>query len=248
MKINKLTLLNQWFPKGWVSTFAVNVLGVIVGIALTFGISEIIQKRNERRQVREMMQAISQELNEGRDLLTAIKTYFDQDIETYLFILDKSKWADTPMDSLEQRIKELGTDSYIPLENTVWKISQNYVISQNADNVKIAMQISYCYSLLDVIYETRKQYRERKEVLFDLYSAYFQEHPIEFMQAILDNPKSNRFIEETVKLNYYNLSQPVEQVMPYLEYVLYLVDNYDNTKKTSIDFETFKEMHSNKTE
>ena len=65
-----------------------NLLGVIIGIVITFGVSSLIQRSNEQKDVREIMILLKKELKENREWLDKQRGNFLDDLSAYKEILD----------------------------------------------------------------------------------------------------------------------------------------------------------------
>ncbi|MDR1758284.1 MAG: hypothetical protein LBR51_04925, partial [Bacteroidales bacterium] len=79
MKIKNL--FQQQISKGWISAFSANILGVIIGIALTFGVSELVQQCSDQKQVKEMLVLVEDEIFSNRVWLEARVRFYQKDRE-----------------------------------------------------------------------------------------------------------------------------------------------------------------------
>jgi hypothetical protein len=108
MKKIKLQI-GKGISKKWISSFLSNVLGVIVGIALTFGISYLIQRHNEKEDTKEMMMLVKKELNENKQWLKNRKQDYANDVKAYQKLLiakNTGNLRNIPVDSLTEWVHQ----------------------------------------------------------------------------------------------------------------------------------------------
>ncbi|GHT58377.1 hypothetical protein AGMMS50239_02810 [Bacteroidia bacterium] len=227
--------------KTWMSNFSANILGVIVGIALTFGISNYVQYRNDQKELREMMSLIKRELDDNKKWMEGITQYYLEDFNTYRIILD-NMWDKIPKDTIDKVVYQLLHIQFAYTSSNVWNVFQNSGMAHKLHNVELVSRISESYYWIETSNTFRQEYLKKREVLENVYEAEFDKQPYKYLKALLNNKESKRFLEEIVKFKYYNFSEFSEQLMPVIDHALYSVDNYDNPKKLDIDFEAFCEM------
>jgi hypothetical protein len=241
MKKNKFWFW-QKISKSWMSNFSANILGVIVGIALTFGISNYVQYRNEQKDLQEMMSLIKRELNDNKTCMEQITQYSRKDFHDYWTVLDVDKWDKIPQDTIEKVAYQLRLTYTFYTSSSIWNIFQNSGMVHKLHNAELISRISESYYWVEKLNKAWDEYLKKKEMLSDIYEIEFDKQPYEYLKAILNNRETKRFLDEIVKFKYYDFSDLNEILMPAIDYALYSVDNYDNPKKLAIDFETFSEM------
>ncbi|GHV58695.1 hypothetical protein FACS1894182_11580 [Bacteroidia bacterium] len=224
------------------SNFSANILGVIVGIALTFGISNYVQYRNEQKELREMMSLIKRELDDNKEWMEKTTQEYRKDFNAYRTVLDVDKWDKIPPDSIDKVVYQLCHIQLVYTSSNVWNVFQNSGMAHKLHDAELISRISESYYWIETSNTLWKEYSKKREVLEHVYEVEFDKQPYKYMKAILSNRESKRFLEEIVKFKYYNFSDLSEQLIPVIDYTLYSVDNYDNPKKLAIDFETFNEM------
>jgi len=173
--------------KMWKS-FLINVLGVIVGISLTFGINAIWQKREENKKIKEMLILVRNELKGNKDILKRHEKAMKEDGYVYKRILEKKDdLTSIHPDTLKTYFSRLHGLFLIQLTTSAWQIFQNSEMIQKMPDKELVIRLTNCYNRLNTLCEyIMKEYWDAKKKMFVL----------EF-----DNPY--RFFVELMKNNEY---------------------------------------------
>lgn len=241
MEKNKFQFWSK-ISKSWMSNFSANILGVIVGIALTFGISSYVQHHNDQKELREMMLLVKRELNDNKTWMEQITQFYRDDFRVYWTVLDADKWDTIPRDTIEKVAEQLRLTYIAYTSSSVWTIFQNSGMVHKLHNAELVSRISESYYWVEKLNKAWDEFLKRKEVLGNVYEDEFEKQPYEYLKAVLNNRESKRFLVEIGKFKYYDFSELSELLMPAIDYALYSIDHYDNPEKLAIDFEAFNQM------
>ena len=244
MKKNKFQFRPK-VSKSWLSNFSANILGVIVGIALTFGISNYVQYCSEQKELREMMSLIKRELNDNKTWIEQTAGFYREDVHSYMMVLEAGNWDKIPQDTIGKIIDHLKTNYLSYTSSNIWNIFQNSGMVHKLHNAELVSYISEAYYWIEHLNNDRNEYLKLKTKLIDVYEDEFEEQPHQYLEAIMNNKESKRFLEETVKFHRHDFSAFSEKVIPIIDYIIFSVENYDNPEKLAIDYETFNEMQEN---
>lgn len=232
-----------WFTREWFSGFSANILGVVIGIALTFGITFLVQHRQERKQTREMVALLRREIADNKDWLADRAKVWQRDFNAYWVVLWEQDWNTLPKDSLDAAVKQIRTETSPSSTSYMWDMFVSSGMLQKLHDVELAAALSECYHWTE---ETRRwwaEYRTKKEVCSALYRVEYVEQPLDYFRALKEDKDSRAFMEDVGRFNAYGFPQMYEQLAPVYDYVLFLLDNFDKPRKTKdIDFPAFKKM------
>ncbi len=236
------------FSKRWLSGFTSNILGVVIGIALTFGISSLVQQRQERKQLREMIALLKREINDNKDWLEDRAKMWDRDFNAYWAVLWERDWGRLPKDSLDAYVAQIRTINTPYTSSYAWNVFQNSGMMQQLHNVETAALLSECYFWIESMRGTWMEYTQKKTVLPEVYEVRFHDRPLDYFRALLENPESRRMIGEVAYFNNYNFPASYEVLAPLCDYTIFMLENYDNPRKTQgMDLETFRKMREEQT-
>jgi hypothetical protein len=172
-----------------------------------------------------------------------IEQSYHEDFDAYSFVLDNHNWDKIPQDSIDKVIfYRFRFDIFYYTSSNLWNVFQNSGMVQKLQNAELVSRISESYYWIEFLNTIRQEYLKRKEILTNVYEVEFDKQPYKYLQALINNRESRKFLEETVRFNVYDFSDLNNQLTPIIDFALYSIDNYDNPKKLAIDFETFSEM------
>jgi hypothetical protein len=151
--------------KGWISAFTANILGVIIGIALTFGVSELVQQCSDRKQVKEMLVLIEDEISANRTWLEARVHFYQKDKDACQIILAAGKRDTIPSDTLKEHIKWMCSyeDTYAGTKN--WDAFRNSGMVQKLHNPEIVSYLTHFYFLVEKYSAIWDDYCQKREVV-----------------------------------------------------------------------------------
>ena len=174
------------------SGFFTNLLGVILGILLTFGGNALWQKHEENQRTKEMLILVRNELKENKDWFKRHEKIIKKDKYVYQQIVKTDgQFANIHIDTLTVYFNQLiSWEDYI-LTTSAWQIFQNSEMIQKMTDKELVIRITECYSLIDKVMETiMTEYWDKKKKLntFDL-------NPYQFFDNVEQNKESVYFIK-----------------------------------------------------
>lgn len=233
------------FTKEWLTSFTANILGVIIGIVLTFGITFYVQHRQEKKQMREMVTLLKREIQDNKNWLKGRARMWNEDFESYWVVLRRQDWERIPKDSLDiylTRVCRINISSSTPF---VWNVFQSSGMLQNLHNVEAVAILSECYFWTEEMKTWWGIYNQKKQMLSDVYLVEYRDQPLTYFEALLRDERSQKVIDEMAYFTSYNFPQFYEQLAPLYDYALFMLENYDKPRKTKgLDFEKFKTIQA----
>lgn len=215
--------------KGWMANFSANVVGVIIGIALTFGISYLVQRHHEKKQLRETMVLVRQELQENKQWLQNRITDYKNDFSTYQVLLDKSNWEKISEDSLVACIRRFnGGGNVSSSSSSVWNMFQNSGTAQQLGDFDLMSRLSECYFHIGKAGEWWSEYVNAQDKASSIFDIIWKNEPHAYVEALAKNEESRNFLRSYVIFNRYNKTNAFEVIISYIDYVLDLIDKKDN--------------------
>ncbi|MDR3339909.1 MAG: hypothetical protein LBT25_07470 [Candidatus Symbiothrix sp.] len=238
--------------KKWISSFLSNLLGVIVGIALTFGISYLIQRHNEKKDTKELMTLIKKELNQNKQWLKERRQDYADDINAYRNILSAKNLRNIPADSLIKWINQTGTQPGSFNSTNAWDILKGTETIAKFHNKDLIMQLAECYYAINIAHEVMAMYHKEKEntcIKFAITNMAllddFKIFPYDYIDALLKNKEIETFFTGTVKLNYYGIEKNFTLFEAIIDYTLYLIEKDENADKDVLDYNSFMKQKDN---
>ena len=138
----------------WFGFFA-NLLGVILGILLTFGVNALWQKHEEKKKTKEVLILVRSELETNKKWFKDQEMMLKQRCRAYEKLLEADKkWDTIPRDSLIDYRDELIQVGIYQLTTSAWQLFQNSEIIQKITNKGLVAALSECYFLTNTVYNT----------------------------------------------------------------------------------------------
>jgi hypothetical protein len=219
--------------KAWISSFMSNVLGVIVGISLTFGISFILQLRNENEDTQEIMILIKKELKQNKIWLESWQEFYLEDLDAYKKILDANvNRKKLPADSLAYYIGFTHRHSVAFASTNVWDIYKNSSVITKYYNKNLTLALAECYFWINVEKESIERYYQEKD---DAHKNIYVRHdmdPYAYLDALMKDKGAKYFLEIHAN-KIYNYLENITMFMQVIDYSLLMIDKngYYNDEK-----------------
>ena len=224
--------------KTW-ATFSANLLGIILGITLTFGVNELWQKHEEKEKTREMLILIRNELEINKEWFEKQEETLKSHAHVYSKILEvNKKWETIPQDSI-QRYSQLLSLQIYDYHTLAWQIFQNSDIIQKLSDKELVFRLTSCYYDLNVFHDIiMKNYWDKK---MDEMPNDRDYHAV--LDGIVDGKKeSYRFLRF---IAYSDFWDSFTRMYALIDYNISLLDKYGNLKynmeEKNKEFETFLE-------
>jgi hypothetical protein len=227
----------QQISKGWISAFSANILGVIIGIALTFGISALVQQYSDRKQVKEMLALLENEVRLNREWLEKTADFYQRDKEAYQFFLANDSYDSIPQDTLLKYVNQVctWTDTYLGTE--VWDVFQNLGMAQKLHNPELVSRLASFYFAIGKIKALWDDYNIKRQVVW---TTIAQDKDDDGILEPLQNNKDCFIFMKLAKTQSY--VETIEFHYPFADYILYSIENYKNPAKFAIDYDAFVAM------
>jgi hypothetical protein len=224
-----------------VANFLSNVLGVVVGIALTFGISYLIQKSNEKKQIRETMVLLKKEITDNQAVIGRIKEDFVQTKKAFGVLLS-DEWKNLPPDTLSKHSFNARSVTSYNINRSAWNVFQQSDVIKNFDDKELIVALSELYGNINLMEEWWDIYCQEKMTAVSTRAS--GNDRIEFLEAFLSEKKVYEFMEEIYTFNKYTFEEPFDDTIDFADYILYLIDKSGNYhysfKDLDKEFEQFK--------
>jgi len=179
--------------KRW-SGFFTNLLGVILGIMLTFGANSLWQKHEDRKRTREMLILVRNELEINKEWFKDQESYMKKDCYAYKKLLEANKnWWSIPKDTLSAYRSRLESRTFSQLSSSAWQIFQNSEIIQKMADKELVIRLTTCYNTTDIIKEIiEKYYWDKKEKAANV----FELDLYDYLNAVMNNKESVYFFDD----------------------------------------------------
>ena len=216
--------MDEWMKekenKIW-SGFLTNLLGVILGILLTFGGNALWQQREEKQRTKEVLILVRNELKTNKQWFKNQEKVMRKDCYVYKKILEcKSDWTSLPQDTINEYMYRTMYMEFNQLTTSAWQILQNSEMIQKMPNKELVIRLTDCYFWINKIQEILEEYWKNKE------KAVAPElDPYKYFDAVMNNKESvffyNLMSSETL-LNW-NLFPLIDAIV---DYTVSLLDKY----------------------
>jgi hypothetical protein len=238
---------NQFFTKSWTIGFLTNVLGVIVGILLTFGVTFLVQQHNKNKQIHELMVLLKKEITDNKALFEATQEDFLQTKKAYAIILS-DEWKTMPNDTLGKYIFYARRLRAHILLNSAWNVFQNSEVIQDLDNKGLIVTVSSLYKQLEMQTSVWEDFLKEKSEVFNIYVDETDKR--DYIDALLKDKPSVEFMKKAYY--YYTFEQVFTYAIDFADYTLFQIDNSGNYQYKFDDiyenFDMFREKKSKESE
>ena len=205
--------------KKWMGFFT-NLLGVILGILLTFGVNSLWQRNEEKKKTKEMLTLLRNELEINKEWFKIQENSIKEDCYVYRKLLEANKnWKSFPVDTLTVYRDQLNTRTFSQLSTSAWQIFQNSEIIQKMTNKELVIMLTSCYNMIDIIKEfLEKYYWDRKEKATNV----FELDLYEYLDAVMNNKESVYFFDRMDKsTTFWDAFITIDTM---IDYTLFLLD------------------------
>jgi hypothetical protein len=223
----------------WIG-FLTNLLGVIHGIILTFGVTALWQRRREKQTTKEMLILVRNELAFNKIILQHLEQMMKNQGYVYRKILEnKNDLTAIPTDTLKEYHTQISGISIVNMTTTAWKIFQNSDMIQKMTNRELIIRLAGCYNAMTTWMDSlNKDYWTvlRRILTLELDDSY------RFFETAVKNNEYLTFFD-----SYSDKSEGMwaafSQINAFIDYTMQLLDKhgdyrYDMEEKDS-EFEAF---------
>ena len=223
--------------KIWSSFFA-NLLGVILGIMLTFGVNALWQKYEDKKKTKEMLILVRNELETNKEMFKKQEELIKQDRDAFKKILEANKqWSTIPKDSLDIYVLRVRLFMSLPLTTSAWQIFQNSEIIQKIPDKELIIALTECYFSVSTAHNVLMDfYWHRKKKIEPLEMDTY-----DFLNALMNNKESVFFLQSMCEGNTFLYLFP--GIDATIDYNISLLDKYGNFRydmdNSNKEFELF---------
>jgi hypothetical protein len=190
------------FSRYWFSSFFSNLLSVIIGITITFGISFLIEQHKEKSQMREMINLVQKELKANKEWFETQDSIIAHQIATFEIVLDNEEnhWKNIPSDSLVLLIEEVHTINFSYNSTNSWDLFRSSEIFQKFPNKDLLNVLSQCYFYTETIRHEiieERYYKEIEKSIGDIYESD-RNNPSIFMESLVKSKKAKFCLREGI--------------------------------------------------
>ena len=128
------------------ASFLSNVLSVVLGIVITFTIQGVINRSQDRKDVRSALQLVRTELTANRDDILFMRDYLEQEQASARYLLEhKTDLDDCPVDSVVYHSGIIFADASISMSQDALELLKNSSLFQKIGNNGLSMKIIRAY-------------------------------------------------------------------------------------------------------
>ena len=203
--------------------FLTNVLGVIVGIMLTFGVNFLWRRREEKKRTKDMLILVRNELINNKVIFQYQEEYLKKDGGVYKKVLEaKNDLTTIPADTLKEYHTQIQGITVSQLNTTAWQIFQNSEIIQKMTNKEMVIRLTDCYALMSSWHEfIVKDYWGTKKKMLTLEL----DDPYRFFEKVLKNNEMYNFCDQ-FSLDKENLWETFLATDAMIDYTIMLLDKH----------------------
>ena len=214
------------------SGFLINLLGVILGISLTFGVNSLWQKREEKRKNTEMLILVRNELETNKSWFQKQEKTLKQHSYAFNKILEADKkWSTIPDDTLTSYLSFIEIRIY-QFQNTAWEIFQNSEMIQKNTNKELVVRLNDCYIEMNMLYDfIMKNYWDKKLESI----PFFEDDLYPLLDALINKKEAFYFLRMMDEDS--NLWNIFPQVEASIDFTISLLDKYGDFKYDMIEMD-----------
>jgi hypothetical protein len=200
------------------SGFLTNLLGVILGIILTFGGNALWQQREEKKKTKEMLILLRSELEINQGWFKNQEMYIKEDFYVYNKLLEANdKWRSIPGDTLKNYRDRLNSRTFSQLSTSAWQIFQSSEMVQKMTNKELLIMLVTCYNNINIIKEIiEKEYWDEKAKATKISESDLYQ----YFGAMMKNKESVYFFDQIIKSNILEVFPSMDAVIDYTLLVL----------------------------
>lgn len=146
----------------WVG-FVSNMLAVILGIVITFGVQAIIDGKNQKREIASALQLVHDELAESLSSLQQCAQILDNEsVSAQFFLTNRNRLADFPTDSIQYHSAVVLMLPMLTMPNDALELLKTSSLFPKIGDNDLAMQIIRAYDQCNMLCEIFNQTESNK--------------------------------------------------------------------------------------
>ena len=174
--------------------FLTSLLGIILGIILTFGVNHLWRRREENKRTKDMLILVRNELTKDKELFKFQEEMLKKDGFVYEKILEAKKdLTQIPVETIKEYLTQVQVIAVSGLITTAWQILQNSELIQKMTDKEMVIRLTECYAWMNSWHDyIEKEYWgiKKKMLVLDL------EDPYLFFDSVLKNSEFVGFYNE----------------------------------------------------
>ena len=178
------------------SGFWANLMGVILGILLTFGVNALWQRHEEAKKTREMLIMVRNELETNKYWFKNQEEQIIKDGYGYRKILEANKdWSTIPIDSLGEYVSRIFSFTMSTLTTSAWQIFQNSETIQKISNKEMVILLTETYFAINKCHDFIIQHYWDKKMK----ANPFEISLYDILDAMMSNKETVHFFNENAE-------------------------------------------------
>ena len=226
--------------KAW-SGFLTNLLGVILGIVLTFGGNALWQQHEENKRTKEILILVRNELETNKKWFQGQENAMRADCYVYKKALEIKDWETIPIDTLHRYIYRMAYLQFEELTFSAWEVFKNSEMIQKMTDKELVIRLTDCYFWIKKMEDhINKEYWDRK-----VKALSFELEPISYFNDVVNNRESLSFYTamSSDTFIFWPIFATIEAIIDYTIMVLDKRGDYRyNMEEKDAEFESFIEM------
>ena len=208
--------------------FFTNLLGVILGITLTFGVNDLWQKREDKKKTREILILVRDELETNKQWFKTQVKMLKRQSSAYAKLLEADKkWDTIPRDSLIHYRNQILQTSFSQLSSSAWQLFQNSEMIQKISNKELVLTLSECYFFINFTYDfiMSNFWNKRTEAIAML---MYENELYPMLDALVSNREAFYFLNALNQDDsFWNTLTDIEA---FIDFAILLLDKYGDFK------------------
>ncbi len=220
-----------------ITGFVIDLATVVIGIALTFGISELIQQRSHRREASRILAMVKEELGENLVEIEIQKGWLlDEQAGTIALRPYINDPESIPADTLRRHIHVLETIRYLGVETDAFEVFKQSPLIPHVRNKDLLREIFSVYSAMNKCVEQVGVYytsvkREARDFLGTLDKETYLSFPTEteamrerFAELTGNQAVRNYIVSTAQEDNPYGLEAQFDEIIAATRTVIATID------------------------
>jgi predicted small secreted protein len=212
----KKTFFLKRTSKNWLSSFSANLLGVIIGIAITFMVSGWISSRNEKKDIQRYLEMVKMELEDNLPIVQGLSIFYEQAQNFSNYLLTIGKQENLQADSLKKYENVIRNTPIINYQSGAYEILKSSGTMRLIRDKELLKSIIDSYSTLEYAQKAGNREMEIKSnKLFDVITVSGIDYNLlPLMQKPENKPIFNYFsIYTGVEGNFQRCEQQIKKTL-----------------------------------
>lgn len=190
------------------SSFFPNILSVVLGIFITFGIQGMIDRRHEKKEVSSALELVLEELNSNKNDLQEVIGLVGMELDAANFMLDNAGGFDScAADSLSYWNSVLGTGYFFTVTDDALELLKSSSLFQKINDKNLALSIIKAYDYFNAdskAFDTHEQYKVSLFMAANTEKAKNESLSFsgkELLERFYSSPEAKYFLKSVVEMS-----------------------------------------------